>query len=516
MEVTVSRLSKILFLFSGISLASFGIVYFLIGQWVPFLWIPVGLFFLLTAFALFTERNLIKEFLTLRTTKHGMNMGVLILLVFTCLVTVNFISVRNYKTWDFSKEHINSLSEQSIKLLKSLDSDLSVKFFYQKGAEGVDEAKRGFRELLKRYQDESKFVKLEFIDVNERPDLAEQYGVTKGSGVVYLDYKGRKNKIEKIEEQEITSALVKVTRDSDKIIYVTTGHGELDLNQAREAQGAAALKSLLEGNRYQVRPLPLVTSPKVPDDANVLIIPGATQAFLEPEVKAIEAYLQKGGNLLLALNPKTNHGLDGLVKALGLQLQNNFVVTILETAFGKAINPESTPATVFSSTHQITKPFGQNQFAIFRLPQGLKKVEPAAPGLTIDEIVKTGDKAMAFPDTKFDKDAVSGTFTVAAAVKGKFAGADDKAPEFMAVVVGNSDFLNNQRLYQNLNRDLALNSVGYLSREENLISIAPREVGVTKMQLPDHKLYMFLVFALAVPLCLLGTSLGLWYRRRAA
>ena len=85
---------------------------------------------------------------------------------------------------------------------------LLILYFYQKGTEGVEENRRAFIELMKKYQDQSSLIKLEFVDVNERPDLTEKYSVTKGNEV-YLEYKGRKNQIQKIDEQEITSALVK-------------------------------------------------------------------------------------------------------------------------------------------------------------------------------------------------------------------------------------------------------------------------------------------------------------------
>jgi hypothetical protein len=45
----------------------------------------------------------------------------------------------------------------------------------------------------------------------------------KGSGVVFLEYKGKRNRIEKIDEQEITQALIKVTREKNKTIYFTVG-----------------------------------------------------------------------------------------------------------------------------------------------------------------------------------------------------------------------------------------------------------------------------------------------------
>ncbi|RYZ81492.1 MAG: hypothetical protein EOP04_23885, partial [Proteobacteria bacterium] len=138
------------------------------------------------------------EFLTMKTTKHGMNMGATIALVLIVLIVINFLAVRHSKVWDFSGSRTNTLSDQSIKLAKSLDSELLARFFYKKGVEGSDENRKAFRELVKKYQDQTTQLRLEFVEVNERPDLAESYGVTKGSGIIFLEYKGRKNRMEKI------------------------------------------------------------------------------------------------------------------------------------------------------------------------------------------------------------------------------------------------------------------------------------------------------------------------------
>src|SRR5690606_14878349 len=159
--------------------------------------------------------------------------------------------------------------------------------FYKKGVEGNEENRRQFRELIKKYQDESTRIRLDFVEVNERPDLAQEYGIDKGSGVVFLDYKGRRNRIEKIDEQEFTSAIVKVTREQNKTIYFTVGHGEKALSENREGLGLGSLKLLLENNRYTVKELPLIQSPKIPADADVIFIAGPTQGFQEFEIEAL-------------------------------------------------------------------------------------------------------------------------------------------------------------------------------------------------------------------------------------
>lgn len=510
----MSKLGRILFFLAFISLASFGVVRLLVGEFIPFLWIPIGLTPLFILMSIFVDRKFYGEFLSMKTTRQGMSMGGMILIVLVALSAANVIAVRKYSVFDFSLAQVNTLSEQSVKLLKSLDSDLSIKYFYQKGQEHIEENRRQFRELAKKYQDVSSRVHLDFIEVNERPDLAEQYGVNKGSGVVFLDYKGHRNRIDKIDEQEMTGALVKVTREKDKTLYFVTGHGEAGLDDTKEAGGLNRLKLMLEGNRYIAKPLSLVVFEKVPADADAVFVVGPQQAFLANEVKALEEYLKNGGSLVLALDSKRLHGLDSLIGELGVEAHNDFVVTVFDSAFGKAIDPAKTPASVFSSTNPITKVFGQDQFVVMRMPQSFAKKSNASPNITYEDIVKTNEKSLSFNSADFHGESKKGPFSVGLALKGKLEGA---TKEFNAVVLGSSSLFGNQLLFHNLNRDLVLNSAAYLSKEENLISITPKEVGVTQLNLSPTLFYLF-VFGVVIPLPLLlmGWSGFLWFRRRSA
>ncbi len=509
----MSRLGKILYLISGLSVVGFLVARFILGGFMPMLWVPLGLFLACFVGALFADRKIYWDFLTMKTTKHGMNMGAMIFAVLVLLTAINFVSIRHYKTFDFSLGHQNSLSEQSVTLLKNLDSDLKVIFFYKEGAEGAQQNRKAFQGLIKKYQDVSSKVSLDFVEVNKRPDLAEQYGVKKGGGIVFVEYKGKRNRVEKIEEQEVTGAIIKATRDKDKVVYLVTGHGEGSLEDANDTAGLSQLKGLLEGNRYLLKPLTLATTPEVPKDADAVLIIGPKQSFISVELSALEKYMQNGGNLFVALDPNTDHGLSPMLEKFGAKLSNDYVITVMETAFGRVADPSSTPGTEFSTTNNITKVFGKNEFVLFRMPQGIQK-GTLPQGVTFDEIVKAGENSFGYPNSKFEGEGQKGPFTLASYQKGMWPGG---AKEAQLVLVGDSDFLNNQMIYRNLNRDLILNSVLTLAKEENMVSITPKEIAATQLTLTENKFYIFIfAFVIPLPLLMLMSSGYLWYRRRNA
>jgi ABC-type uncharacterized transport system involved in gliding motility auxiliary subunit len=510
----MSRLGKILLVVSAVSLLCFVVTRVLVGAWIPFMWIPLGLFVGGFIAAMVKDRRAVGGFLTMKTTKHGMNMGALISLVVIVLVVVNFLAVRHYKTWDFSGQQVNTLSPQSAQLVKNLDSELLVRFFYKKGVEGNEENRKAFRDLIKKYQDQSNQIKLEFVEVNERPDLAEQYGVTKGSGVIFLEYKGRKNRIEKIDEQEVSSALVKVTREKDKVIYFVVGHGERELDDAKEATGLSAFKLMLENNRYTVKTLATNLNAKVPDDADLVAVVGPSQNFQSYEIQGLADYLQRGGSLLLALESKQTVGLDRILAAVGLTPMNNYVFNVVETVMGKGIQQSQTMGTVFSSTSEISKVFGKGEAVVFRNPMSFKR-NSVPDGLVLEDVVKAPEGSVSFDSLDIKGEGVQGSFPLVVSAKGKFL--DAKTKDFNLLVTGDADFLGNQLLYQNLNRDLALNSIAWLANEKDMISIATKEAAVTKLTMTDTGFYLFLIcFAIPLPVLLLATSTTLWMKRRHA
>lgn len=508
----MKRLSRIFLIFAALGFLSLVVSRLVLGVFMPFMWILAGISTLFLVGVLWAEKKTVFEFFSTKTTKEGLSLGVSIVLIVAGLGLLNYVGSKYSKSFDFSEAQVNSLSEQSVQLLKQLEGDLRVVFFYQEGAEGVEQTRRSFLNLVKKYQDQSSKVKLDFIEVNERPALAEEYGVNQGTGLVFVVYKERKNRVDAISEQDLTLAIANALRERDKRVYFSIGHGEKSLNETQENGGLAALKQILEGNRYQAFELNLNSSGAVPEDADLFVVAGATQAMLEPSVKAIEAYLRRGGAMILALEPSRNGGqpLEALLKQIGVRASSDFVVQVMNTALGRAINPGSTPAGVFPG-HAITNPFGPGQFIVTRLPQRIEAIR-SQEGVNTAELVKTDANTFAYKNTQFEEQTAEGPFPVAVLSTGKLPAAEK---DFQVVTLADADLLGNQLLFQNLNRDFVLNTFSFLSKEENMISITPKEVQRTELVLTETKFLLFIFgFLIPLPILMLGAAGLIWYRRR--
>jgi ABC-type uncharacterized transport system involved in gliding motility auxiliary subunit len=153
-------------------------------------------------------------------------------------------------------------------------------------------------------------------------------------------------------------------------------------------------------------------------------------------------------------------------------------------------------------------------------------------GHTAQAIVETSPRSWAESDIKglltsgkVSMDAASGDkqgpVAVAAAVSAASSAppapgeAEGPKPETRVVVFGDSDFASKAALGIPGNRDLFMNTIGWLSQQENLISIRPKEpsdrrITLTGGQVSEIKLLSIFL----IPCCVFGAGVYSWWRRR--
>ena len=169
--------------------------------------------------------------------------------------------------------------------------------------------------LLRQYEAEGDgTVEVAYVDPDERPDLAQQYGYQPGyDGDLFLSVLGADGNPDPrtpplylggVDERAITTGLKTVASAGQFKVYFTTGHGELDLDRVDKI-GISRLRVSLEGAGIAVEPLRLMDALNtgIPDDANALIIAGARTPFVEAEVQLINDFLQRGGRLAIFTDP---------------------------------------------------------------------------------------------------------------------------------------------------------------------------------------------------------------------
>src|SRR5438876_4096125 len=217
------------------------------------------------------------------------------LVVLAILTAVNYISLYQNKRWDLTANKQFSLSDQSRNVLEKLDSPLQVTVFAQE-----PEFPR-YQDRMKEYEYASKKIATEYVDPDKKPAVAKQNQIQQ-YGTIMLSYKGRTERVTSDAEQDVTNAIIKVVSGQQRKVYFSQGHGEKDSGNT-EREGYSTVAQALGRENYTVDKLVLAQQGAVPDDASVVIVAGPKNDFFPPEIEALKTYLDKGGKLLLALDP---------------------------------------------------------------------------------------------------------------------------------------------------------------------------------------------------------------------
>jgi ABC-type uncharacterized transport system involved in gliding motility auxiliary subunit len=173
---------------------------------------------------------------------------------------------------------------------------------------------------------------------------------------------------------------------------------------------------------------------------------------------------------------------------------------------------------MFSNESEITHHFGTSRSALFYRPRPLV-MSQAASGFTSDILVKTSDRSVAL--TKIEATDYTGkpqSFNLGVYAKGKYLKSDK---ETEIIVISDINFAVNQFFNQTSNKDLLLNSVSFLAKETDLVSLAAKEPSVSKIKMAGPEFNTYFKYILVglffpLPILFLILSLVIWFKRRHA
>ena len=438
---------------------------------LPF-WIGLTVF---GASAALGGRRLAAE-LTGRAAAHGAAAGLSGVLAVGIAVVVNgFAAARLDLQWDLTEDKLYTLSDQTKAVLGSLDLEAeearAVGFFSSDPSAPRYRDRVYTKHLLTLYRRESGGkLQFELIDPYLSPQQAESYGVRHESAVIF-EMDGRRETLTSLSEVDFTGALLKLSRGESPILYFLTGHGERSLTDPTEAGYYTAAEGLRTQN-YRAEPLDLRRAPvRVPSDAAALIIAGPKEPFLAAEIAALNAYADRGGRIMVLADPAPGDSLKTFLE----WLRNRVGVSFEEgAAADRLYNNLNDPFSPFAqlSPHQITETLHRSIGSVpFRFARPLSAEE----GAEYAELARTGsdlpyswlerDLETYPPAYERERGDMPGPALLGAAVEG--------ADSARYVLIGDSDFASS-RLYS-FGGDLLRNAVNWLTRQEELIAIPPRD-----------------------------------------
>ncbi len=461
----------------------------------------------LTMMLLILDRKRVSKYYQSNWFKEFRSVILSAILIFCILGLINYLSYKRPWHLDISKDKINSLTEQSIKVLEQVDEKLVFRVFERK------EKISRIVAILDLYRFKNSNIDIIPIDVELEPGVIRSYNITK-PGTVVVEYKNRREYVEQQSELAYSNAIIKLTRSHDPIVYYSVGHGELDIDDSSK-DGGQFLNKQLQNSLYDLRKVNLATLAKIPKEVDVLMIWGPKSSFFKNELKVIEEFVAGGGQLFVAIDPNLNsdslESFRSLISKWGIGVSNDLIVDSVHHISGS--NGTVPLVREYNRKHQITSDL--KEAAFFPLSSSVEIIQQ-------NDRVKLLAYSSAYPASWVEK-------TPREILSGKIAFNDDKdqkGPAAFAaaweavvgsskvVVFGNSTFVINSYSQFTNNFNLFFNALSWLTNSDlissfNLAVGENRPIMISKIQL-GVIFYFCVIFS---PLALFGFAL-FWYRRR--
>ncbi len=455
------------------------------------------------------------KFLHARQTKYAAYAATYILVIVGVLTTINVLANRYNKSYDATSNKRYSLSDQTVKIVTGLKQDATITYFAQ------SQRFREARDQLDLYANLSPKVHVKYVDPDKEPQLAREAGV-KNYGTTIVHIGANKNEAKSLTEEGITGAFIRDLKNTTRTVCFVTGSGEHQIDNS-DRSGYSRFKELLGKEEYTAKSISLLQSAEIPADCTVLVVAGPSGDYLQPQVDAIKKHIEGGGRALLLLDPPLkmgrseiadNDALTGVLQAWGVTPDKNLILDLNPIGQVVGVGPQVALVTSYDS-HPIVNEM-KGTATGFPLSRSLEVKN--TDKTTVGKLFSSSDTSLA--TEKLNSPSVDpgdpknkkGPLTLAAA--GTYnTGKENSQGRF--VVVGSSDWLANSFIGFNGNRDLALNTMNWLSSDEDLISIRPKEqddrrITMTRAQLSWVRITSQFVFPLAVVIA----GITVWWRRR--
>ncbi len=404
------------------------------------------------------------------------------------------ISNKHNQTYDATKDKRLSLSEQSLNLIRDLKKPVRAVVFTN------DYQAKQVEKVLEKYKVANPAMfSFRVLDPIRNPGAAKSYAVQySGQGVLELVEPNqgdapskRQERLNDLEEQTITNALLKLSERSELKIGFLTGHGERSLTE-QQPFGLLALKGVLEPEAFKPEEFSLAKTPNVPADYAAVVIAAPRSALLDNEKESLTKYLEGGGRLLFEYDISTDASYSKLLAGYGIEVPDEIV--LCPDKYGR-FNQDSVivPGLPVSKTHAVTKDQGDQ--VVLVLPHPVRPGDPAkANGYAAEPLISSVDVCLARPVAEVLKNAIQvdgkpSAFPLVTVASKKLASAApaastspvasaSPAPENTResrIAVLGGEMFSNQVVKVAGNRDFTVNLLSWLVQAESRISIRPSE-----------------------------------------
>ena len=439
---------------------------------------------------------------------------IFVILFLSAMGMLAALSNRYVISSDWTADARNTLSASSTELLKTINEPISITAFVREDPQSIAIRKR-ITQIVSRYQQHHKDIKLNFINPDIEPQMTRDLGV-RVEGEMVIRIGERSENLQNLTEQSLTNALQRVARSSERYIVFLEGHGERS-TRGRANHDLADWVTQLQSKGLNVQSINLANTPLLPGNTSILVIASPQVSLLPGEFSIISKYLADGGNLLWLQDPGELHGLDGLAEQLGIEFQPGIIVDPTTVSLGIQ-DPRFTIITEYGA-QPVTANF--DTVTLFPQASGIEVVEGSdwqAEAFLTSAANSWSETSELKGELELNAgEDIPGPLNIGMILTRVAGETDNPNNDQRVIVIGDGDFLSNTYLGNAGNLDLGLNLINWLSRDENFIDIPARTANDLKLELSPFSAGMIgLGFLFIIPLSLLGIGVVIWWRRRKA
>ncbi|MBU1119122.1 GldG family protein [Patescibacteria group bacterium] len=452
-----------------------------------------------------------------RSTQYGTNSILLIVAVLGILILVNYIAQKEVYRVDVTKNKQYTLSDQTKNVLDQVDEEIKIIAFYTDSTG----AKQEVQDLVEEYKALNSNITLEFIDPDKNPGTARQYGISRYNAII-IEKGDKSEELSSATESELTSGILRLVKDDTKKVYFLTGHGDKSVTSTEQTKAYGMIKNELEKQIYTVEELSIISTQGIPEDAAVVILAGPTVEISDKEKEVMRDYIvNRKGKVLFLFDPliDTSAGLNmgDFLNEFGLAYKDGVVIDQAQGYYGDALTPV-VQKDGFES-HQITQ---KQELVYFPGVSNAGKAESVPEGWAVTELARSTATSWLESDTTktevgFGEGDIEGPVSLIAVAQ-EVVPTDQKEGEESSddkdsariVLVGDSDFALDAIIGSDIglfNRDLFLNMVNWLTADEDLISILPKEAVTSEVALTGTQskvIFCLIVFGMPAIFVVVG------------
>ena len=463
---------------------------------------------------------------------------ILVLLIIAVFLAINIgVQSLDLTPIDLTQEKLYTLTDESKERVKNIDKDVNI-YFVGYSDSDADLA------LAKQYKSANKRIVAEAVSADDRPDLAEKYGIESGSTGIIVEC-GDKSKVLtssdlvtydsstyetiSIAEEKLTSSIISVTTDDIPKVYFLEGYSDFTLSY-----NMYYLSIYLQNEITEIETLNILSTGNVPEDCDTLVITSLSKDFDDVATTAITDYINRGGNILwLNAAMATSVDLPNANKILALYGVNPFEVGVIrETDSSRMVSGSPDLIIPNLGYSSITEDLYSDGI-IFANATKINIDEDRLEDINVVETDIATTSENAYFRTNFNNSSTTavdgeeiGSFVVGAELEKTITEANEETGEVAVtstlVIYGENYFVSDYQLAENsqypaiqlaYNKDLVLNSLAYLSDREEDIT-ARKSTGTVTYTATEQQDTIVRVIIFAIPVMIILVGLIVWQKRR--